>query len=379
MAFYVAKGPPGACGAGCDSWIAVEGTVDSGAASRFRKFLRQQNGRFPIYISSPGGNLEQALAMGRMLREKPTVARVARTIVRECGEGDQSGEDCLKLKRSGRVLAAELSPQGAMCNSACPYLILGATTREIPPNTVMAVHSPKVILSVKWGKPTESQRARAVQQANAYADRITASYLAKMGVDRGLLDVARTVKFEAMHILTRDEIARFGIDRRAFAETAWGFESNGRSVVNKTVVAKKNGSDSFRTTQYRLFCEGKDRVRLMVVREFDKDAAGKSSVAVVAGADKPPSFGAIPARVGPYEIWTAVVAADAVRKWLELSRIEAGESTLMPDGKLSEAMYAIETASLDNPWSRLVASCAVVPNGAGPNTAVPKTPNASSL
>ena len=42
------------------------------AAARFRKFLSQVRDRnLPIYFSSPGGNLDQALAMGAMLRERP--------------------------------------------------------------------------------------------------------------------------------------------------------------------------------------------------------------------------------------------------------------------------------------------------------------------
>src|SRR3954462_8943410 len=71
MTFYVVKGAPDACGQGCDRWIAVEGQIDSAAAPRFRKFLRQVVDRsLPIYFSSPGGNVDQAVAMGVMLREK---------------------------------------------------------------------------------------------------------------------------------------------------------------------------------------------------------------------------------------------------------------------------------------------------------------------
>ena len=121
MVFYVAKGAPDACGRGCDRWIAIEGQVDSGAALRFRKFLRQIRDRnLPMYFSSPGGNLDQALAMGVMLRERPVVARVARTVVKECGFEAQNGDACLKLKQSGRELHGDLWTRGAMCNSACP-------------------------------------------------------------------------------------------------------------------------------------------------------------------------------------------------------------------------------------------------------------------
>src|SRR5260221_5437363 len=135
MVFYVAKGAHDACGRGCDSWIAIEGQVDSGAALRFRKILRQIKDRnLPMYFSSPGGNLDQALAMGAMLRERPVVARVARTVVRECGFESQDSAPCLKLKQSGRELHGDLWTRGAICNSACPYLILGANTREIAPD-----------------------------------------------------------------------------------------------------------------------------------------------------------------------------------------------------------------------------------------------------
>src|SRR5260370_41578065 len=103
MVFYVAKGAPDACGRGCDSWIAVEGQVDSGAALRFRKFLRLIGNRhLPMYFSSPGGNLDQALAIGAMLRERPTVARVAGAVVKACGCDDTDGSAFLKRAPSDR-------------------------------------------------------------------------------------------------------------------------------------------------------------------------------------------------------------------------------------------------------------------------------------
>src|SRR5439155_10244725 len=82
MQFYVVKGAPDACGRGCDSWIAIEGKIDSNAAARFRKFFARVRGRnLPLYLYSPGGNVEQALAMGGILRERPVVARVGRTML----------------------------------------------------------------------------------------------------------------------------------------------------------------------------------------------------------------------------------------------------------------------------------------------------------
>ena len=92
MVFYVVKGAPDACGRGCDSWIAVEGQVDAGAAPRFRKFLRRSGNRnLPFYLHSPGGNLDHALAMGAMLRERRAVA-----------QGGADGGEGVRLRGAGR-------------------------------------------------------------------------------------------------------------------------------------------------------------------------------------------------------------------------------------------------------------------------------------
>jgi hypothetical protein len=120
--FYVAKGAPDACGRGCDRWIAVEGQINGDAAGRFKTFIKRRlkDRHLPMYFSSPGGNLEQAIFIGNMLRELSATARVARTIVRDCGFEAQTSEVCLKLKRSGRELAGDLTTRGAQCNSAVP-------------------------------------------------------------------------------------------------------------------------------------------------------------------------------------------------------------------------------------------------------------------
>jgi hypothetical protein len=242
MVFYVVRGAPNACGPGCDRWIAAEGQVDSNAAARFRRFLRQLGDRhLPMYFSSPGGNLDQALAIGAMLRERPVVARVARTVVQECGFEAQDGDACIRLKLSGRELHGDLWTRGAMCNSACPYLILGATTREIAPDTVLAVHSPKVVVLFSGGVPTQQMRAAATQRGIERADLMLSKYVFRMGAEGALLDLARNVKFESLHVLTREEIAAFGIDRRDFVETPWSFENGARSLCARSRFKRTTG------------------------------------------------------------------------------------------------------------------------------------------
>src|SRR5690242_15773001 len=284
ISFTVVKGPPGACGPGCDRWIAAEGKIDNAAAARFRRFLKQIGDiSLPIYLHSPGGNLEQALAIGNMLRERKFVARVGRTIVEECGFEAQDGEVCVRLKQSGRELHGEVWTRGATCNSACPYLILGAANREIAPDAFLAVHSPHVILNFTGGAPTREMRAKALEQAMTRSDVMVSAYLKKMGVDQGLLAAARAVRFEDMHVLTREEIAGFGIDPRQRVETAWTFEQFNRSLVYKTASERAGDGSAFRTTRMQLFCIDANQYELHFQRPLLPPGASEPRIKLAFG------------------------------------------------------------------------------------------------
>ena len=109
MTFYVVKGAPDACGRGCGIWIEAEGKVEADTAARLKTFLdRLRDRNLPIYFASPGGNLDQAIAMGNLLHGRTSVARVGRAMVRECGFEAQDSDVCVKLKRSGRELHGDL-------------------------------------------------------------------------------------------------------------------------------------------------------------------------------------------------------------------------------------------------------------------------------
>ena len=73
LIIYLAKGPANSCGTGCDHWIAIEGKVDQDAGSRIRRFLRNvKDTQLPIYFHSPGGMVEQAFVIGRLLVDEAT-------------------------------------------------------------------------------------------------------------------------------------------------------------------------------------------------------------------------------------------------------------------------------------------------------------------
>jgi hypothetical protein len=376
LIIYLARGAANSCGPGCDHWIAVEGVVDQAAATRIGRFLREvKDKQRPIYFHSPGGVVEPAYVIGRILRSRKVVARVGRTIVTACAAGTQVDNACLKIKTGGGEVEAELSTYHAMCNSACSYLFLGATTREVAPDAALAVHSSKLTLVVH-GHPPPQLVAAYREKSMAKADRERASFIQAMGISRDLNDLIRTVKFENLHVLARPELYRFGIDTRTMAETDWTLDNTARPYVHKFVLAKKNDGAAFRTMEWRLFCENKDRARLMFVREFDKDAAGTNTVILMAGSEKPVTFGTVPARMGTYEAWSGTIASGTVKSMLSAPRLQIGEGTLTPDGKTNQEVLDIGTTGLEPAWSRLFESCPAAPTNEKPVMATPNLANA---
>ena len=357
LIIYNARGPANSCGPGCDRWIAVEGQVDEGAAARVGRFLRDvKDSKRPIYFHSPGGSVRPSYVIARLLRSRKTVARIGRTIATGCAGGTQVDAACLKLKTAGGEVEAELTTRNAMCNSACGYLFLGATTREVAPDAAIAVHNSRLTL-LAHGPFSAQQIAEFKQRSMARADRERAAFVVSMGIARELDDLIKTLKFESLHILTRAELYRFGIDTRPLPETAWTLEATSRPYIRKIAAAKQDDGASFRTMEWRLFCENKDRARLMFVRESDQAGGSLKTMMLTAGPDKSVAFGKFPARVGKYEVWSDIVAPDAMQTMLAASSLHVGEGTPDAEGKTKLATFDIDTLGLGTSWTQLLSSC----------------------
>jgi hypothetical protein len=327
MTFYVVRGTSDACGHRCDSWIEAEGKIEGGTAARFKAFLDHlQDRNLPIYFASPGGNLDQAILMGNMLRARLPIARIGRTVVRECGFEAQDSEACIKLKQSGRELHGDLFTRAAVCASACPYVFVGAPVHEVAPDAVVGVHSPKIVFNFHGApQPDAAAMEAADERGHERADRMVAVYLAKMGIDAGLLSVAKTTKFEDIHILTREEIARFGLDRRELVEMPWKFESNGLNMMHKIAAVRAPGETSFRLLQWRVACFDANRFAL----DFQRPASANPSYTTVAiaGSDaRPIYFSYPPAKAPGFEQWGLRMPRPALQSLLDRPEVEFTET-----------------------------------------------------
>ncbi|MCK1720211.1 hypothetical protein [Bradyrhizobium sp. 141] len=359
LTIYLAKGAPDACGPGCDRWIAIEGEVDQDAASRVRRFLAGvKDTQRPIYLHSPGGNVEQSYVIGRLLRSRKAVARVGRTIATACAAGTQVDAACLKIKNATGEVEAELTTHHAMCNSACGYLFLGATSREVAPDAALAVHNSRLILRFR-GSPPPEVVAELRQRRIASADRDRAAFIAAMGISSELDALIRTVKFESLHVLTRPELHRFGIDTRPLAETMWKLEKQARPFVRKVAVMKKENGTSFRTMEWRLSCESSKRVPLTFAGEVDEAAVGKSTILMTADAEMGKEAGGSPVRSGKYELWRGSIDSDTVKAMLASRALHVRETTTMPDDKTDTTRFDIDLTGLASAWTQLKSSCAL--------------------
>ncbi|WP_456685945.1 hypothetical protein, partial [Bradyrhizobium sp. P5_C11_2] len=360
LTIYLAKGAADACGPGCDRWIAIEGEIDQDAAPRIRRFLAGvKDTQRPIYLHSPGGNVEQSYVIGRLLRSRKAVARVGRTIATACAAGTQVDAACLKTKAASGEVEAELTTYHAMCNSACGYLFLGATSREVAPDAALAVHNSRLVL-VFHGHPAPQAVAEYRQRRIANAERDRAAFIAAMGISRELDNLIRTVKFENLHMLTRAELYRFGIDTRAFAEGMWRLEKATRPFISKIAVMKQESGSSFRTMEWRMFCDTRNRVPLMFAGEIDEASVGKSTIMMTADADKDQEAGGFPVRAAKYEMWSGSIDPDMVKAIMASRSLHVRRTTPMPDEKVDVTKFDIDLTGLASMRTQLAAACSSV-------------------
>src|SRR5215813_15089101 len=122
-----------------------------------------------------------------------------------------------------------------------------------------------------------------------------------MGADIPLFGVARPSKFESQHVLTREEIMRFGIDRREIAETPWKFENSVRSMVSKAVAVREDGGKYWRLSQWRIICSSNEQFELNFQRPALAAGATLPTVAISGIGPTPQHFNWPPAKVLGFE------------------------------------------------------------------------------
>ncbi len=344
--FYLAHGDANACGPGCSEWIAAEGKIDVGAADRFRQLLRKLGDRRPpVYFHSPGGKVNDALELGRLFRDKKFEVSVGHTVPLGCGSDKQSANSCEARKRAGQAVEAEISATTYECNSSCVYALAGGAVRLVPPWVKLGIHDIGV-------DPNSSvPRGAALTMVMRLSHARVRSYLRAMGIDDALFAAAVATPFESIRLVQRDEIVRFGIDRREFGETVWQFFDEPAPKIRKLFFVRTDGDQPhYVDGVIEVGCNAGGGMYLALARQrlgsdTDSSSAGSPAASIAVNGKQVRvnrvSSASFYVRSGWMAINTLDTVADGATIELpgsELGRKELGNVTLAMDG--SSAAYA---------------------------------------
>jgi hypothetical protein len=152
--------------------LALTGTIDPGAAGRVTAEI-DAHGEYVKLVSldSPGGSVEDALAIGRLLREHGFATEVT---------------------------------AGALCASSCPLVLAGGVTRHADPEAAIGLH--QVYAAVMPANPGSISADTAMAEAQTVTARI-GRYLDEMGVDPMLWLKAMETPAASLAFLTPAEMA----------------------------------------------------------------------------------------------------------------------------------------------------------------------------
>ncbi|WDZ81861.1 hypothetical protein PWG15_33705 (plasmid) [Ensifer adhaerens] len=156
--------------------LLAEGTLDLGAALRFAREI-QQRGEYveTVELNSPGGSVDDALAISKLIRDKRLRTKVA---------------------------------SRALCASSCPIILSGGVERLVESDAVVGVHQ---LFSGTNDRPTAEEAMSAAQSATARVAR----HLDTMGISAGLWFHALETPPDHLYYLTAQEMADFRLTTKA--------------------------------------------------------------------------------------------------------------------------------------------------------------------
>lgn len=150
--------------------LKAEGSIDVGAADRFAEEIAAR-GEYvkSVSLNSPGGSVNDALAMSTLIREKSLNTRVATK---------------------------------ALCASSCPLVFAGGVAREAEEDAILGVHQ---VFNAGQEKPSPEQAMSGAQSTTARIAR----HLDDMGIGNGLWINALETPPDRLYYLTPEEMVEF--------------------------------------------------------------------------------------------------------------------------------------------------------------------------
>lgn len=229
----------------CPEWIFAEGQITAATPSEFRKTFKKI-GRLalPVVISSPGGDVSSAIAIGKLIRERKAVVVVGRSMFYGCQPGNKACK--LPEETRGRFAGSDVIFPG-YCFSACGLVLAGGTQRFSPVNaigthqivqtgarervwyreTYRMVKGKKKVMSRKITKRERINMKPTTKISSATRKRV-ANYLAAMGVSQKYAELFEKAPPSGIYLLNRQEM----LETRIVTG-----EITGKSILRKELCA----------------------------------------------------------------------------------------------------------------------------------------------
>ena len=227
MTVTLVRGDAPGCGADCPEWLALTGVIGPGTPALFSAALARLGRRnVPVLVDSPGGAVQGAMAMGRMVRARGMTVAVAGTGLDDCAPADRA---CAARRRAGErpgFVAGGI----AACASACVLVLAAGTERSVGENSFVGVHQMvvhqtltrvmnyfRIMRRMVNGRPVEisrtlvSTRPISSHQLQKAAPETMYSevdrYLLGLGIAESIMPLMRSAPPSGIHWMTPAEVA----------------------------------------------------------------------------------------------------------------------------------------------------------------------------
>jgi hypothetical protein len=225
------------CEPSCAQWIAAHGEITNDTPAQFQRvFKALGQKKLPVFISSPGGSVPAALAIGREIRKRGLDVAVERTVFQKC---EQTSTPCdlraLKDAAKGRP-----EPIGAQCASACVFVLAAGTERLVPVYGFVGVHQHHAFLTMQkvlrtYQVQQKVENWRLVEQRKLIAEKQLSSttvekdpdyapvraYFTDMGINTAaIMPLLLSASHNDIHRMTPDERRATRLVTRAAAGDA---------------------------------------------------------------------------------------------------------------------------------------------------------------
>jgi len=211
-------------------FIYFDGTITKGLANKFKEILNSDGP--DVIFNSPGGDLQEALTIGRLIRKSGKKTRI--------GSLKETGSDDL-----GRPMDY---PKNGKCESACAYAFMGGQERRLGSGK-LGLHR---FYSTERGLTSDEAQ---------FLSGVLVEYMVEMGVDARLFLAASKEGADGMYYVSEAEALDYAI------VTPWGYGKIFLEPYLGGVVAASRRLDPPKAydqvKQVTFFCEqGRPKVML---------------------------------------------------------------------------------------------------------------------